>query len=471
MSARKTIRPKNRKPRGFTLLITLVLGISFVVVALAITQSSLANYNFVRRDYNSLNALTTAEAGADAAIASLNANGAYTGTSVTCPLPDNPSGSVEFYNDSTKGRAVYDTCITNGSLSNEKILYSRARLYRPATSSTPTSTRTVKVNLIGSNTSGNYSVQTGPGGLILSNSAQISNGAVYIGGKITMSNTARIGSPTNPVNTWAAFYNCPTPATSSYPLLCTSGEPISISNQAKIYGEIRANNQTTTNGFNSPGLVANSGVAPVSLPDYDRTAQKNSVSATLSGAQASCSGNQSVSWPANVKITGNVTLSNNCTVTMYGNVWITGNVTLSNRSIIKLDNSITQQPTIMIDGSGGFNQSNQSTIAANSQSIGPQVITFWANSACSPDCVNLTGTGLANSQNVTTINIANQGLGSSVSFYARWSKVAVSNSGTVNKIIGQTVELANTGAISFGLGGTTTSGATVWTVQYYDRQE
>ncbi len=469
MKIRNPYQKTNPKRPGFTLLITIILGISFIMIGLAITQSSLANANFVRRDYNSLNALAAAEAGADAAITSLNANGAYTGTT-TCPIATNPSGGVEFYNDATKGRVVYDTCIQNGTISNEKILYSRARLYRPQASATPTATRTVKVTLIGSNTAGNYSVQTGPGGLIMSNSAQISNGAVYVGGKITMSNTAKIGSVSNPVNTWAAYYNCPTPATAAYPQLCVTGQPISISNQAQINGEVRANNQTTTTGLVNPGLVANSGVAPVTLPDYNRAAQKSAVATTLTGAQASCSNNQSVIWPANVKITGNVSLSNNCQVTMYGNAWITGTLTLSNRSVIKLDNSILQQPTIMIDGAGGFNLSNQATLAANSASIGPQIITFWANSACSPDCVNLTGTGLANSQNVATITISNQGLGSAANFYARWSKVSVSNSGTVNKLLGQTIEFANTGAISFGLGGSTTQGATVWTVQYYDRQ-
>lgn len=461
----------NHQRKGFTLLITLVMGVSFLVIGLAIYRSSLANYTNVRRDYNSLNALATAEAGVDAAIASLNANTTYAGTSPSCPLNENPSGGVELYNDAVKGRAVYDSCIEAGSISNEKILWVKGRIYRPQTSTSPTATRTVKITLIGSTIPGtNYSVQTGPGGLIMSNSAQIANGAVYIGGKLTMSNTAQIGSAANPVNTQVGNYACPQPATSAFPSLCPTGQPITITNQARIYGDVYANGQTSTSGMSNGGLLGNSGVGAPSLPDYDRPAQKAAIAANLTATQASCSGSQQISWPANVRITGTVNLSNNCQITVNGPVWITGNLNLSNRSILRVAPGVTSAPVIMVDGSSGFTLSNQGTVAANAAGIGPRIITFWANAACSPDCTTLTGTQLANSQNQATINISNQGLGAPAELYARWSKVQVSNGGTVGKLLGQSIQFSNTGSISFGLGVNTTPGTTVWNVQYYERQ-
>lgn len=456
---------------GFTLLVTIIMGISFLVIGLAIYRSSIINYSSVRRDYNSLNALAVAEAGVDAAIASLNANSGYIGTSAICPLDESSSGSIELYNDNIKGRAVYDSCIAPGTISNEKILWAKGRIYRPQTSSTPTATRTVKITLIASTIPGeDYSVQTGPGGVIMSNSAQIANGAVYIGGKLTMSNTAQIGSVANPVETQVAYYSCPQPATAVYPSLCSSGQPITLTNQAHIYGDVYANNQTSGNGMSNGGLVASSGVSAPSLPDYDRVAHKAAVAANLTGNDASCWGNQQITWPANVKITGTVNLSNNCQVTLSGPVWVTGNLNVSNRSVLRVGSGLASQPVIMVDGSGGLNLANQGTVAANAAGIGPKIITFWANAACSPDCTNLTGVDLANSQNQATINISNQGLGAPAELYARWSKLQISNGGTVGKILAQTVQFSNTGSISFGLGVNTTPGTTVWGVQLYERQ-
>jgi hypothetical protein len=464
------INYKKQRP-GFTLLVTIIMGVSFLVIGLAIYRSSIINFASVRRDYNSLNALAVAEAGVDAAIASLNADSNYVGTATTCPLTENPSGSVELYNDSVKGRAVYDSCIGPGTIANEKILYAKGRIYRPQTSDSPTSIRTLKITLIASTIPGeNYSVQTGPGGVIMSNSAQISNGSVYIGGKLTMSNTAQIGSIANPVDTFVAHFSCPEPATSAYPSLCSTGQPITIHNQAHIYGDVSANNQTNGNGMSNGGLVASSGVTAPELPDYDRDTQKAAVSANLSGNAASCWGNQQITWPANVKITGTVNLSNNCQVTISGPVWITGNLNISNRTVLKVGSGVISQPVVMVDGSGGFNLANQGTIAANSAGIGPKIITFWANSACSPECNDLTGVDLANSQNQATINVGNQGLGAPAELYARWSKVQISNGGTVGKLLGQTVQFSNTGSISFGLGVNTSPGTTVWNVQFYERQ-
>jgi hypothetical protein len=189
----------------------------------------------------------------------------------------------------------------------------------------------------------------------------------------------------------------------------------------------------------------------------------------MTDAQASCSGNQTATWAANVHITGNdVSLSNNCVVTVKGNVWINGGLSLSNKAVLIADPSLATPPTIMIDGADGLTFSNQSIAAANASGVGFEFITFWSTAACSPDCANVTGTDLANSQTKPTISLDNQGLGASSTFYARWTEVTLGNSGSLDSLLGQTVKLNNTGSITFG-SGSGSGGSFTWDIRYYEQ--
>lgn len=464
-------RMRLSRQSGYLMLLVIIMGAVFLSIIVAITASSTSNLKASRKSYQGLDALSVAEAGADNAIFNLNKDNTYTGTNTSCPITGSGSNPVTFFTDSIKGKGTFETCVTNGTISNEKIIYATGKIYLPTTSATPVATRKLRIVLIGTFVPGsNYAVQTGPGGLNMSNSATIVNGDVYIGGKITMSNTATIGSVAKPANVWAGDFVCPSPADATFPQLCASGSPISISNSAHIYGTVNANNQVSGSGMSNPGLVGTSGVANSVLPDYDRAAQKTAVTSTITAASASCSNNQTRTWAANVHITGgNVTLSNNCQVTMMGNVWIDGNLSLSNQSVIKVDNTVATTPTVMIDGSGGLSVGNQASVSSNSAQIGAQFITFWANSGCSPDCSNLTGTGLANSQGVVTITLGNQGLGSGSTFYSRWSAISVGNTGSATQVLGQTVNLSNPGNITFGGGSSGGSGTYSYAVRYYEQ--
>lgn len=460
---------KRYNQKGYLMLMTIIMGAVFLGIITALATASGSNLRAARTSLAGLSALSVAEAGAENAIFNLNQDNSYTGTNTSCPISTSGSNPTTLFSDSIKGRGTFETCIADGTIANEKIVYATGKIYLPANATKPISVRRIRLVLIGT-FSGSYGVQTGPGGLILRNSAAIVNGDVYVGGKITMSNSATIGSAANPLNVWAGHYSCPQPPTAAFPILCGAGtDPISISNQAHIYGNVRANNQSNASGMSSPGLTATSGVANSTLPDYDRDAHKASVASTMSASAASCSHSESRTWPANVHITGgNVTIANNCVVTVQGNVWVDGNITIANRGIIKLADGITTPPTIMIDGSGGFTLGNQTSLSSNSGAIGMTFITFWANSGCSPDCEDLTGTGLANSQNVTTINIGNQGLGAGSVLYARWSKVYVGNPGSIGQVLGQTIEFANTGNITFGSASAPTSTYS-YAVRYYEQ--
>jgi hypothetical protein len=357
-----------------------------------------------------------------------------------------------------------------GGTSSSKTVTVVGKTYWPSSSSTPARTVSIAVDLrpVTSNT---YSLVTGEGGLSMSNNSKIVSGDVFVNGTINLSNSAEIGLSTNPVSVEVADQACPQPADATYPRVCGSGEggqPIIINNSAHIYGTVKATNQTNGSGMTNTGLVPGSTVAPKALPAYDRAAQKAAVATNLTGSQASCSGSQNVTWQANTKITGNVNISNSCRVTVKGNIWITGNFNISNSSKLIVDNSLgATVPNVMVDGSGGAVFSNSSQLVSNSSNTGFEFYTFYSKAGCSPDCTSVTGTDLASSRTVTTISLSNNSSAPNTTFYAYWSQVQISNSGQIGAIIGQTVQLSNAGAITFG--NSTSLGDTIWVVDGYRR--
>lgn len=457
--------------RGLVLPLILFTGLLFFIIAVALTQFSLNNYGAARKNLNDLNALYAAEAGGDDFMAHINQAPAYPGTNTVCPLSSSGSNPVTLYDDAIKGKGTYETCVVNGSIDNEKIVYAVGKIYQPATATKPIATRTIKLVIEGSQPL-SYIAQTGPGGITLSNSATVTNGNIYTNGLLIMSGQAQVGSITTPANVWVANYNCPQPPDSTYPILCTSSQPISIVGQAHIYGNVSANYQTNTAGMSNPGLISNRGVNPVSLPDYDRTGQINAVTTTRTAASASCNNNETLTWEANTHITGgNVSITNNCIVTVNGNVWIDGNLTLKNKGTLKVGDNVNSFANIMIDGSNGLSLQEQSVVAANASNVGFEFVTFWSAASCSPNCSTVTGQDLANSQNKRTISISNQGLASESIFFARWTEVGVSNSGTIGALMGQMVSLSNSGNITFNnpipSGGGSPTGT--WDVRYYEK--
>lgn len=448
------------KPQsGFILIGSLLLVAFFMTSALAVAQYGLNHYTGAKRSLYALEALSAAEAGAEKFMLEVNKDKNHSG-----------SGSEVQLSNANGIRTTYQTTVQAGINDSEKIVFATGRTYVPASAATPRVVRKLRLSIIGT-TPVPYIVQTGPGGLILSNSATVGNGEVYVNGYITMSNSARIGSSTSPSKVWVAHQTCPTGGGSTYPRVCNDGEnnqPINISNTAHIYGEVRATNQTNGSKMSNPGLIAGSTAPPVALPEYDREAQKASVASTLTGSAASCSNSQQKSWPANVHITGNVTLSNSCRITVNGNAWIDGSLSISNSAIIRVADGLTSGPNIMIDGSGGLSLSNSAVVSVNSLSHGFKFITYHSSATCSPNCANVTGTDLKNSQSVTTINISNSAAGSGSIFYARWSKLNLSNGSSAGALIGQTIQLSNSGNISFSTQETIGGGST-WDVRHWQQ--
>lgn len=443
---------------GSALLPFVVVVPFLILIATYFMDLAVASFKLARKDQFQTHAQFAADAGVDYALDQINQNGAWTGT----------GGEVNLHNDG-KIRTSYDITVTDIN-PDSKLLSAVARTYTPVSASSPSSTVTLKVTLRAVK-SGDYSVVTGVGGLYLSNSAKIVGGDVLVNGEIALQNSAQIGLTTNPVNLEVAHQTCPNPADATYPRLCASGEngqPISIQNTAQIYGSVRANNQTNGAGMSNPGLIASSGVAPQGLPAHDRNGQKAAVAQTQSSSWANCSGNVTNTWPANLKITGNVTISGQCKVIISGNVWITGTLTVKNSAqLIVADSLGTTRPNVMVDGTKA-DLSNSALLKSNASNTGMQIITYWSRASCSPDCSDVTGLDLYNSRNDATIELNNSAAGPQTIFYARWSRVLISNSGQIGALVGQTVELKNSGTITFG---TTAqpSGIIFWIIDGYRR--
>ena len=455
---------------GYVLLLALITSMALFIALSGILSLSMINLASVKRSASDISAQYVAEAGIDKAVFEINNDPTYPGTNTACPLGTSGSNPVTLFDDSIKGKATYETCTMAGSIPHEILVYAVGKVYASSTSAYPIATRRIKATVQGS-PAGDYALQTGPGGLTMTNSAAITNGPVYVGGFLTMSNSSSIGSPGAPISVGVANARCPAGGGSTYPAICAAGvqpNPITITNSARIYGNVSANGQSISTGMSHSGLVASTGVSAPSLPDYDRDTHKAAASTTLTSSAASCSGSQNKTWPANVHITGDVTLSNSCVITVNGDAWIDGRLTLSNSSVMRVAASATNSPTIMVDGSSGIIMNNSSSIATNSAGVGFYMITFHSAASCTPNCVSVTGTDLYNSHALNTITVGNQGLAAGTKFYARWTALTISNGGTVGSIMAQKITLGNSGNLSFS--NTASTQNYTYDIRYYELQ-
>lgn len=447
------------RQKGSIILIFLLTLPFLILMAMYYMKLSLTSFQVARFDQLHTEAQLAADAGADYAVEQINQNNGWAGT----------GSDVTIHSDS-KLKTTFSASVSGDDTS--KTIAVTGKTYWPVPSTTPNRTVSIYVDLRPVN-AGTYSVVTGEGGLTMNNNSKIVGGDVFVNGQINLSNSAQIGLSTNPVTVEVADQACPQPPDSTYPRVCNAGEgsqPISINNLARIYATVKATNQTNGSGMSNTGLVAGSSVSPQPLPTYNRATQKAAVAHTISGSAASCSGSSSLTWLANTKITGDVTISTKCKVTVQGNVWITGKLSMANSSqLIVADALGATIPYIMVDGEDGANFANSSQLVSNTSGTGFEIITYYSKASCSPDCTSVTGTDLYNSRGITTIALNNSSSGPNTIFYSYWSQVSVANSGQLGAVIGQTIQLNNAGTISFGTS-TQLGGNTTWVVKGYRRQ-
>jgi hypothetical protein len=345
-------------------------------------------------------------------------------------------------------------------------------VYQPGIAN-PIVKRTVKVTVVGTSSTG-YSVYTGPGGLILSGSAAITNSNVYVNGFITMSGNASIGTQQNPLTVNVGNIDCPKGSSpgATYPTVCGgSNQPIAISGSAKIWGSVCATNQTTSTGIQGgnggsglePGCIAPS----VSQPTYNRSGIIAGVTTTASGTSGTynCTGNKTITLPANIDLTGaSVTWGNSCKVIVSGNVYIPGNLVINGNVKISVSDTVgVTRPIIVVDGT--INASGSASLATNTSGTGIDFVSF--KNATGDPAATPTGTNLYNSQSMLNVNVSGGVSIPGMVFDAYWSEVTLSGSGSVGAAAGQTVNLSGAGTVVFGT--TLSSGSKTWTITSYQQ--
>lgn len=440
--------------------VLLTIGIS--LVGLTVSQHALAT----DRTYTT-NSLMVAEAGVEQSMQELNEDDDFAGFET----------EQEFFNNAEQGRGTYTATVADAEDTNMKIITGVGRVYKYNESSNPISERKVRVTVVGTTSEG-YSVHTGPGGLILGGSANITNSDVFVNGTITMTGAARIGTASQPLDVNVAHKSCPTGNNPgpTYPTVCGSGQSISLQQSTFIYGNVCATNQTSTGpnpskniqgGTGGQGLIAGCVAPPVTTPTYDRLTHISSM--TTSGSATS---NTYVcnswpfdrTWPANLQLTGNVTIGGSCNVVITGNVYITGNLTINGAARVTIAHSVgTNRPEIVADGNITLGGSAQ--IIANNQGTGAHFMSFRSNAACNPNCSDITGTALKTTQSLETVNIGGAVNLPGMIFQSFWGKITITGSGNVGAAAGQTVDMSGAGTITFGT--TLSSGERSWTISSY----
>jgi hypothetical protein len=461
--------PQLGSQSGVIIIGAFIITIFFLTVSLAVAEEGTNHYVSTRRTLVATNALDAAEAGADNFLYSINQSSTYQGTN---NAPTNATNSCSGYtsspvtlaNNYTEGKVTYETCVQNGSLSNEKYVYATGKIYLPASRSTPNVTRKIKI-VINQSVLPNYTIVTGAGGLVLNNNVAIAAGPIAVKGKLSLGNNASIGTSSVPVDVYAQDVACPTPADSTYPQQCSSGNTITTSNNSGIWGNVHVQNNVDTPSRVHGTLDHVPGT--ISLPSVNRTSLLQNI--TANGGAPSCSGG-TLHLHANNFYSGSISSANNCTVYIDGDVWIKGNLTLGNNSTLVANTGLATTPNIIIDGSGGFSTGNNAGISLNSLNIGVNMYTFWsADSSCNPSCSSVSGSALATSQATTTINLSNNFSGAANSkFFAVWSQLAVGNNSTLGQLMAQRIVLSNNGTIGFSLAGGG-GGTGPWNVTYYEQ--
>ena len=453
--------------QGVVLITVILVGMILTFVGVSLADVAIKQHRITTEKVYDANALLVAEAGIERSVYALNQDNAFEGY----------VSEVEFFNNTTQGRGTYQTTVSTG-LGNEKYITSVGKVYGLSGNSGVVSTRKIRVSLVGTTSSG-YSVYTGPGGLILGGNANITNSEVYVNGYITMTGSAQVGTNTKPLSLNVANRRCPLGSNPgpTYPQVCsgTGGNPITFTgNKAKIYGSVCATGQTDSSyifaGTGGQGLIPGCTTSPnIGQPPYDRADHISRMSPPAGYASNNstytCTGSQTKTWPANLRLNGNVTLGASCKLTISGDVYITGNLTVQGSAQIRAAEGLTTPPVILVDGK--IDMGGSGGLIANSQGTGLRFISFMSAAPCGASCTNITGTDLYNSENLETINVNGSASLAGMIFQAYWGKATISGSGNIGSVIGQTVDLSGSGTIVFGLA--LSSGFSTWTIRSYQQ--
>jgi hypothetical protein len=466
----RDLMSKNKANQDGVIVVS-ILSVSIVltIVGVSILSYSLNYLNRVQSNVFFLNAVQVAEAGIEKTIYELNREGNEDYEGVL--------DGVELFNSTSQGRGVFTSVVIDREDSNVKEIIATGKVYRNENSTEPESTRTIKAIAVGTESDG-FSVHTGIGGLILGGSASITNSDVYVGGKITLNGSSKIGTHSQPVQVLAAHRSCPEGGTpgSSYPMVCNSGQPITMAQSTNIFGTVCATNQTSTGpnpagniqpGDGGEGLQVGCVAPVIEPPTYNRLNHIDSmtINASSNDNQYRCQGNQNFKqWPDGLRLNGNVSLGSNCVIELLGDVYITGNLSLGGSSRIRVADEVGEErPVVVVDGSIGITGS--ASMIANDQGMGARFISYQTNLACGSACENLSGNNLRTVQDFENIRVGGSGNLPGMIFQSYWGMVTLTGSGNMGSAVGQTVNMSGSGTVTFGT--ILASGTKTWTLSSY----
>jgi hypothetical protein len=458
--------------KGSLLGVALIALIVFSTIGAGLIMYTTTQYTTTHRSVFTANALLVAEAGIEESVFQLNQDDNYAGS----------DAERVFFDNEQQGRGVFETTVEPMEDSNARTIIATGKVYRYGTNEL-VNTRKIKVTVVGTGSEG-YSVHSGPGGLILGGSASITNSDVYVNGKIQMSGAAKIGTPSQPVDVRVAHQACPAGNNPgpTYPQTCSTGQPITLAWSTHIYGDVCATGQTSYGpdpagnilpGNGGQGLMLGCVAPPITPPSYNRDAHigRMAVTANANDINYNCSQWRNPdgfkrTWPANIRLNGNVNAGSSCDLTIMGDVYITGNLDIGGAATIRVDDSVgMNRPVVVVDGT--INAAGSGQIIANSSGTGIHFISFRSNASCNPNCATITGNELKNTQNLQTVNVGGGANLPGIIFQSYWGRVTVAGSGNVGAAVGQTVDLSGAGTVTFGT--QLSSGARSWTISSYQR--
>lgn len=468
MIKNKLLSKKINDQRGSFMAAALIIILVLTAIGFSLAGVVTTQYSHTKRNVHVANSLLVAEAGIEQTIQMLNEQNDFTGF----------AEPQEFINSDGITRTVYTSTVEDANAGSSKIITSLGQVFSLNNPDTPIASRKIRVTIVGTESEG-YSVQTGPGGLILTGSASITNSDVYVGGTLTLQGASRIGTSTNPLTVNVANIACP-PGSSpgaSYAITCgNSTQPISMAHSTRIYGTVCATGQTSVGpnnniqgGSTGQGLLPNCTAPEVSQPSFDRDAHIAAMTTTANGNSNTYTCQSwpfDRTWPANLRLNGNVSIGGSCNIVISGNAYITGDLTIGGASRITVANSLgTTRPVVLVDGKITVNGSGQ--LNSNTSGTGIYFISTKSNAPCGSACTDITGNQLKSTQTFETINVGGGVNLAGMIFHAKWGLVKLGGSGNVGAAVGQTVDMSGAGTVTFGT--KLSSGDKIWTVTSYQQ--
>jgi len=404
--------------RGYLIVVAVVVATVLIGLSTALAGIVSSKYAKTAENNTVLNALYAAEAGVTDTVAQLNTYGTFSG------YPDNARKVL--YSSTDRGRAEYSTTVTDNGGSTVTVT-STGYVYNrntAAAGSQESAKRTVRAVLQRNEIPAQGNILAGAGGIGIKGAAYSFSsyygspatlGTVFSRGKIGLNNsTAVLGSTTRSLDIKAGNIGCGN--STNWPQPCGAGsQPITLTNGARIYGTVCANDQTNSaNILPGPigeGLKVGCTVSAAQRLQLNKQSITSVATNPMTAAAASCSvgffgPNQTRTYEANTRIDGNVTLasaSNNyrCTIYVKGDVYIKGSLTLTGGVQLRVhDDAGTRKPRIIVNGKvtidvdragGGVYKNTQGTPLA--------IVGYWSTD-------NSTSTGCSFDDNCSTLSTA-----------------------------------------------------------------